>query len=61
MSLNKTFKAFTARIGLRVEHTSVDGDFTSTSTVVQQQYTSFIPNLLLTKTVQQNHELQPDI
>lgn len=50
VSLNKTFKAVTARIGLRVEHTNVDGDFTSTNTVVRQQYTSFIPNLLLSKT-----------
>lgn len=50
VSLNKTFKKVNARIGLRVEHTSVDGDFISTNTVVQQQYTSFIPNLLLSKT-----------
>ncbi len=49
VSLNKTFKALTARVGLRVEHTSVDGDFISTGTIVQQEYTSFIPNLLLTK------------
>ena len=49
VSLNKTFKIFTARIGLRVEHTRVDGDFISTGTVVQQRYTSFIPNVLLTK------------
>ncbi len=50
VSLNKTFKAITARIGLRVEHTTVDGDFTSTNTVVRQQYSSFIPNLLLSRT-----------
>jgi hypothetical protein len=49
--LNKAFKALTARIGLRVEHTDVDGDFISTSTVVQQQYTNFVPNLLLTKAI----------
>ena len=49
VSLNKTFKAVTARIGLRVEHTSVDGDFISTGTVVQQEYTSFIPNILLSR------------
>jgi hypothetical protein len=50
VSLNKTFKTFTSRIGLRVEHTTVDGDFTSTNTGVRQQYTSFIPNLLFSKT-----------
>jgi len=49
LSLNKMFKALTARIGLRVEHTSVQGDFTSSGTTVRQQYTNFIPNLLLMK------------
>src|SRR5688572_8151560 len=29
VSVNKTFKALTARVGLRVEHTRVDGDFIS--------------------------------
>lgn len=51
VSLNKNFKALTARVGLRVEHTRVDGDFISTGTVVQQRYTNFIPNLLLTKQI----------
>ncbi len=49
VSVNKTFKAFTTRLGLRVEHTRVDGDFISTGTVVQQRYTNFIPNVLFTK------------
>lgn len=49
VSLNKVMKAVTARIGLRVEHTRVDGDFISTGTVVRQRYTNLIPNLLLTK------------
>lgn len=49
ITLNKTFKALNARIGLRVEHTSVHGDFTSSGTTVKQQYTNFIPNLLLTR------------
>ncbi|HEV7782101.1 MAG TPA: outer membrane beta-barrel protein [Chitinophagaceae bacterium] len=49
VSLSKITKAITARIGLRVEHTDVEGDFTSTATVVRQQYTSFIPNLMLSK------------
>lgn len=49
LSLNKIFKLLTARIGLRIEHTTVHGDFTSTNTVVKQHYTNFIPNLLLTK------------
>ncbi len=49
VSLNKTSKTITARIGLRVEHTDVDGDFTSTGTVVRQKYTNLIPNLMLSK------------
>lgn len=48
-TLNKTMKATTARIGLRVEHTRVDGDFTSTNTTVRQVYTNFIPNVLLSR------------
>lgn len=49
VSVNKVMKVITARIGFRVEHTRVDGDFTSTKTTVRQAYTNFIPNLLLTK------------
>jgi outer membrane cobalamin receptor len=51
VTLNKNMKSVTARIGLRVEHTQVDGDFTSTHTSVRQSYTNFIPNLLLTKQI----------
>ncbi len=48
-SVNKNYKAFSVRLGLRLEHTRVDGDFTSTSTKVTQRYTNLIPNVLLTK------------
>ncbi len=51
VSLNKTYKTGSVRVGLRIEHTSVDGDFISTNTKVEQEYTSFIPNLLITKTI----------
>lgn len=51
VSLNKVMKFITARIGLRVEHTWVHGEFTSTQTDVRQQYTNFIPNLLLSKQI----------
>lgn len=54
VSLNKIFKAVTARIGLRVEHTSVDGDFTSSHTAVRQEYTNVIPNLLLSRQFSKN-------
>ena len=49
VSVNKITKFVTGRLGLRVEHTSVLGEFTSTHTDVRQQYTNYIPNLLLTK------------
>lgn len=40
-------KVFNFRTGLRVEHTEVDGDFTSSQTRVVQQYTHLVPNLLI--------------
>jgi outer membrane receptor protein involved in Fe transport len=49
VSVNKITKAITARIGLRVEHTEVDGDFTTTATRVRQAYTNLIPNVMLSK------------
>jgi hypothetical protein len=49
VSLSKVTKAITARLGLRIEHTDVDGDFISSGTVVRQQYTNLIPNLMLSK------------
>lgn len=49
VSVNKVTKVVTARLGMRVEHTWVHGDFTSTKTTVRQSYTNFVPNLLLTR------------
>lgn len=49
VSVNKVTKVVTARVGLRVEHTRVYGDFASTKTTVEQEYTNFIPNLMLTR------------
>ena len=42
------YKKTSFRLGARVEHTLVDGDFTSSSTKVNQQYTNFLPNLQAT-------------
>ncbi|RYY47268.1 MAG: TonB-dependent receptor [Chitinophagaceae bacterium] len=47
VSVNKTIRKLTARVGLRVEHTEIDGDFASTQTSVRQTYTNLIPNLML--------------
>ncbi|WP_207491486.1 outer membrane beta-barrel protein [Aridibaculum aurantiacum] len=49
VSVNKVTKVVTARLGLRIEHTSVFGDFTSTSTTVRQEYTNLIPNVMLSR------------
>jgi outer membrane receptor protein involved in Fe transport len=38
-------KKTTFRLGARVEHTEVRGDFISSSTKVKQSYTTFLPNL----------------
>jgi hypothetical protein len=51
LSVNKTFKLLTGRLGVRVEHTRVNGDFTSTNTTVRQVYTSLVPNLLLSRQI----------
>lgn len=51
VSVNKNFKTFTARVGARLEHTTVDGDFVSTNTKVEQRYTNIIPNVLLTRQI----------
>lgn len=49
VSVNKVTKVVTARLGLRLEHTTVDGDFSSTNTKVKQTYTNLLPNVLLTR------------
>ena len=36
------------RFGARVEHTTVDGDFTSSNTVVNHSYTTLLPNIQFT-------------
>lgn len=43
-SLSFSLNKLNFRTGLRVEHTSVDGDFLSANTNVKQNYTSFIPD-----------------
>jgi len=38
----------TFRLGARVEHTTVDGDFITSKTIVEQSYTNLLPNLQAT-------------
>lgn len=44
-SYNFLLKKWQFRIGLRVEHTEVNGDFKSSGTAVTQSYTNLIPNI----------------
>ena len=45
---NFKVKKTSLRVGLRVEHTEIDGDFISSSTEVKQKYTTLLPNLMST-------------
>lgn len=49
VSVIKVYKVVTARLGLRLEHTWVHGDFASIRTTIKQEYTNLIPNLMLTR------------
>lgn len=40
-------KVWSGKVGLRAEHTSVDGDFVASATTVRQRYTNLIPTLLV--------------
>jgi len=41
-------KKTTFRLGTRLEHTTIDGDFVSSQTKVQQDYTTILPNIQAT-------------
>lgn len=44
-SYNFVVKKWPFRVGLRMEHTEVDGNFNGTETAVKQSYTNLIPNI----------------
>ncbi|RYU92890.1 outer membrane beta-barrel protein [Emticicia agri] len=44
-SYNFALKKWPFRVGLRMEHTEVDGNFNGTETAVKQSYTNLIPNI----------------
>lgn len=50
-SYNINVKDYGIRIGLRLEHTIVDGDFISSKTAVAQEYTKLIPNINISRKV----------
>jgi len=48
---SRRLKKSSFRIGARIEYTIVDGDFTSSSTQVKQDYLTFLPNIQFTNRV----------
>lgn len=44
-SYNFTVKKWPFRLGLRLEHTEVDGNFNGAETAIKQSYTNLIPNI----------------
>lgn len=48
-SLSLQMKKGSARMGLRLEHTKVNGDFETSGTTVAQRYTNLVPNVLVTR------------
>nr|MBA2761924.1 outer membrane beta-barrel protein [Segetibacter sp.] len=49
VSYNFSYNKYSFRTGLRAEHTNVKGDFITSKTTVDQNYTNLIPNLLITR------------
>jgi outer membrane receptor protein involved in Fe transport len=41
---------FTAKVGLRMEHTNIDADFSSVNTTVNQSYNNLIPSISIQRT-----------
>lgn len=65
-SYNATWKKYNVRLGLRLEHTTINGDFVTSKTQVEQEYAKLIPNVhisrkftpSLTTTLSYNQRLQ---
>jgi outer membrane receptor protein involved in Fe transport len=48
-SYSLSLKKYSLRLGLRVEHTLINGDFITSKTKVEQDYTKFIPNVSVSR------------
>jgi len=53
----RSWKKFSARLGARLEHTTVDGNFRRTATQVNQQYSNLLPNIFLSRKIKLVHTL----
>ena len=54
-SLNKKYNF---KLGSRFEHTSINGDFTSTETTITQNYENFIPSIAVSRTLKNNQTIK---
>jgi hypothetical protein len=52
-----TIGKYSLRTGMRVEHTTIDGDFAASNTTIDQSYTSWVPNILLSRKFGKLHTL----
>lgn len=48
---------FIVKAGLRLEHTTVNADFTSTNSSLEQDYNNFVPSISLQRTLKGNNNL----
>jgi len=48
-SYSATWKKYNVRLGLRLEHTLINGDFITSKTEVEQAYTKLIPNVHISR------------
>ncbi|MEJ8800733.1 TonB-dependent receptor domain-containing protein [Pontibacter sp. H249] len=51
-------KEYNLKMGLRFEHTQVDGDFISNGTRVEQEYHNLFPNLSISRNLKQNQTIK---
>lgn len=56
-SYNFVIKKWPFRVGLRMEHTEVDGNFNGTETAVTQSYTNLIPNIQTSTQITKEYKL----
>lgn len=57
VSYRFNIKKYSLRIGTRIEHTVITGDFETSKTDVKQNYTTWIPNILLTRKLNTIHTI----
>ena len=57
LSYKFSVSKFVVRLGVRLENTVIDGEFRTSGTAVNQHYTTWIPNVLITRKLNAVHTL----